>query len=381
MIIKNGTIAQNGKRIKADIEILNNTINQISNNLNGDDIIDASNCFVVPGFIDIHTHGANNVDVNGADINDFEKISDFFASRGTTSWQPSILTDSIEKTNYIIDQIVQYCNNKHSGAKIIGIHLEGPFLSQEYRGSMPEHLIRNEFDLDLIKQYQNTAKGLIKYITVAPELDGIIENIPAINELGIKVAIGHSAADYETSMKAIENGAAAATHTMNAMKLLHQHFPAISGAVLESDVYCEIISDGLHLHPGTIRLIIKTKGLDKVIAITDSIMATGLPDGQYSLGVNSITVKNGDAKLTDTDIRAGSTLTMDRALRNLVDFTNRPIEEVVDLLTINPATLLELKEKGKIDNGYDADLVILDKDLNVKYTLVDGIIQCQSKDE
>ena len=167
---------------------------------------------------------------------------------------------------------------------------------------------------------------------------------------------------------------------MNAMKLMHQHFPAITGAVLESDVYCEIISDGLHLHPGTIRIILKTKGYDKVIAITDSIMAAGLSDGDYSLGVNSITVKDGDAKVTGTDIRAGSTLTMDRALRNLIKITGKNIENIIPLLTENPASLLGLDNKGKILKGYDGDLVILNRDLEVVYTLVAGKIQYKQKD-
>jgi N-acetylglucosamine-6-phosphate deacetylase len=195
------------------------------------------------------------------------------------------------------------------------------------------------------------------------------------------VSIGHSGADYDTAWAAIRAGAEAATHTMNAMLLLHQHRPAITGAVLESDVYCETICDGIHLHPGTVRLILKTKGLDRVVAITDSIMAAGLPDGRYQLGVNDVTVEGGDAKITGTDIRAGSTLTMDRALRNLVKFTGEAPETVLPLLTKNPAKLLGFDKMGEVAAGMAGDLVLLREDLTVAQTLVGGESQFKGPHE
>lgn len=182
---------------------------------------------------------------------------------------------------------------------MMGIHLEGPFLSPEYKGAMPEHLLQSK-NIPLIEEYQKAAQGEIRYITVSPEVDGMVEDIPKLKALGIQVAIGHSGADYDTARAAVANGAMASTHTGNAMKLLHQHFPAIWGAVLEDDrVYCEVICDGRHLHPGTVRLILKTKGLERVVAVTDSIMAAGLPDGEYRLGVNEVVVIDGDAKLKE----------------------------------------------------------------------------------
>ena len=174
-------------------------------------------------------------------------------------------------------------------------------------------------------------------------------------------------------MKAIENGAASCTHIFNAMKLLHQHFPAIMGAALESDIYCEAICDGRHLHPAVVRLLIKTKGLDKVVAITDSIMAAGLPDGNYKLGVNDVVVVDGDAKLASNGVRAGSTLTTGAALKNLMAFTARPMEEILRLLTENPAKLIGVFDrKGSIAEGKDADIVILDRMDNVVDTFVMG---------
>lgn len=338
----------------------------------GAEVYDAAGKFVVPGFIDVHTHGAVGVDVNAATADDLEKISRFVATRGTTAWYCSVLTDTKEQTMWCIDQFKEHKARGSKGANLMGIHLEGPFLSTEYKGAMPEHLLQKP-NMPLLREYQERAEGNIKYITISPEVEGLAEDIPAMKELGITVAIGHSGADYDTSWKAINNGAACCTHIFNAMKLLHQHFPAIMGAAMESDIYCEMICDGRHLHPGTVRLLIKTKGIDKVVAITDSIMAAGLPDGNYKLGVNDVVVVDGDAKLADTGVRAGSTLTQDVALKNLLSFTGRPIEEILPMLSENPAKLLGIFDaKGSIANGKDADIVILDEENNVADVFVGG---------
>ena len=333
---------------------------------------DATGKKVVPGFIDIHTHGSVGVDVNAATAEDLEKISRFVAKNGTTSWFCSVLTDTKEQTEWCIDEFKKHKKMGSEGASLLGIHLEGPFLSTEYKGAMPEHLLMKP-NMQLLKEYQERAEGNIKYITISPEVEGIADDIPKMKELGITVAIGHSGADYETSWKAINNGAECCTHIFNAMKLLHQHFPAIMGAALESDIFCEAICDGRHLHPGTVRLLIKTKGIERVVAITDSIMAAGLPDGNYKLGVNDVVVKDGDAKLADTGVRAGSTLTQNVALKNLLAFTGRPLEEILLLLTENPAKLLKIFDtKGSIADGKDADLVVLDEANEVADVFVGG---------
>ena len=335
-------------------------------------IYDAQGKKVVPGFIDIHTHGAVGVDVNAATAEELGKIGHFMATQGTTSWLCSVLTDTKEQTLWCIDEFKKHKEMECSGANLLGIHLEGPFLAKEFKGAMPEHLLKDA-DVELLKEYQEAAGGNIRYLTVSPEIEGIVDAIPAMKDLGIVVAIGHSGADYDTSMKAIENGAASCTHIFNAMKLLHQHFPAIMGAALESDIYCEAICDGRHLHPAVVRLLIKTKGLDKVVAITDSIMAAGLPDGNYKLGVNDVVVVDGDAKLASNGVRAGSTLTTGAALKNLMAFTARPMEEILRLLTENPAKLIGVFDrKGSIAEGKDADIVILDRMDNVVDTFVMG---------
>lgn len=340
-----------------------------------DRVIDCEGKKAVPGFIDVHTHGAAGIDVNAATAEGLETIARFFASQGTTSCLVSILTDTSEQTLWCIDEYNKWKTLEHKGAEIIGIHLEGPFLASEYKGAMPEHLLKKAPDLELVKRYQDAASGAVRYMTISPELEGMPEFIRDVSGLGIKVAIGHSGASYERAMEAIQSGAVAGTHVGNAMKLLHQHFPAIFGAVLESDVYCEMICDGLHLHPGTVRILLKAKGLDRAVAITDSIMAAGLPDGEYKLGVNDVVVVDGDAKLKEGGVRAGSTLTLAQAYRNLLKFTGRTEEEILPVLTKNPAEMLGVyNELGSIEEGKAADILIMDADRQICTTIVRGRI-------
>jgi N-acetylglucosamine-6-phosphate deacetylase len=377
LFLINGEIFLNGTFQSGILEIQDGKIHLCHENETipkGAKVIDVSGKRIVPGFIDIHTHGAVGVDVNSATADDFEKIGCFFAKNGTTSWLASILTDSEEKTKWCISQYNQNKNIKRKGASLIGLHLEGPFLSPDYKGAMPEELLQKG-NIELIKKYQDMAQGDIRYITVSPEVEGVLDIIPLLSKLGITVSIGHSGADYDTAMSAIEKGVKAATHTGNAMRLLHQHEPAIFGAALESDVYCEIICDGRHLHPGTVRLIVKTKGNKRIAAITDSIMATGLPDGYYHLGVNKIVVENGDAKLVSNGTRAGSTLTQNNALKNLILFTGMSIENIIPMLTENPAKLIGIyNKKGSIAEGKDADIIVIDKDNDVDMVFVGGVL-------
>ena len=326
---------------------------------------------LVPGFIDIHTHGAAGVDVNAATAAQLNgTIGHFFASQGTTGWLCSVLTDTPEQTLWCLDQAKAAMKEEGDWAQLLGVHLEGPFLASQYKGAMPEHLLQKG-SAELFARYEAAGEGAIRYMTVSPEVEGVPAMVRDI-AARVKVAIGHSGAEYDAAMECIANGAVSATHTFNAMRLFHQHQPAIMGAVLESDVYCEAICDGRHLHPASVRLLLKCKGWDRVVAVTDSIMAAGLPDGNYKLGVNDVVVEDGDAKLASDGTRAGSTLTTGQALKNLVKFTGEGPEKVLPLLTENPADLLGLPRKGRIAPGCDADLVVLGEDLTVLRTIVGG---------
>ena len=339
----------------------------------GAETVDASGMKIVPGFIDIHTHGAVGVDVNGANVADLQKIGRFFASNGTTAWLGSVLTDTVEQTSWCIGQFNAYADSSApDAAELLGVHLEGPFLASEYKGAMPEHLLR-QGDAELLRHYQALAQGKIRYITVSPEVPGVADMIPEAKKLGILVGIGHSGATYAQAMEAIAKGAELCTHTFNAMRLFHQHEPAIFGAILESDVYCETICDGRHLAPGSVRMYCKCKGLDRIVAITDSIMAAGLPDGDYHLGVNEVVVEHGDAKLKSNGTRAGSTLTQDVALKNMLKWLPYTLEEILPTLSENPAKEMGLWDrKGSLETGKDADVVLLDEDANVVHVFARG---------
>ena len=369
-LFTNGKVYVDGQFQDTDLLVQDGRVAGFSGK--ADEVVDLGGKLLVPGFLDLHTHGGDGVDVNAATAQDLAKIGKFFAKNGTTGWLCSILTDTPEQTLWCIDQAKAAMAAPITGAQLMGIHLEGPFLCSAYKGAMPEHLLRKG-DPALFRQYQQAAEGAVRYITVSPEVEGVVDMIREISG-STTVAIGHSGADYETSCAAIDAGAQACTHTFNAMGLFHQHRPGIMGAVLERPVCCEAICDGRHLHPGSVRMLLACKGWDRVVAVTDSIQAAGLPDGHYKLGVNDVVVEDGDAKLASNGVRAGSTLTTGQALKNLVKFTGESVEKVLPLLTANPARLIGMDHrKGSIAPGKDADLVVLDQDLNVTATYVAGV--------
>lgn len=367
-------VYQNERFQKGEILVLNGVIARAGESVprpEGTPVIDCQGLRAVPGFIDVHTHGAVGVDVNAADEDGLKKIAVFFASQGVTAFNASVLTDTEEQTLRCIETIKAVARQRGYGAQLLGVHLEGPFLSPQYKGAMPEWLLQKG-DVALMRRYMDAAGEYLRYLTVAPEVEGVSELIPLVTPRAA-VAMGHSGATYEQSMQAIRDGARAVTHTFNGMLLFHQHAPGLMGAGLESDVWCEAICDGRHLHPGAVRMLLKCKGWRRVVPITDSIMAAGLPDGRYKLGVNDVIVKDGDARLAVGDTRAGSTLTMHQALLNLMRFTDQPLENVLPLLSRNPAELLRIDgRKGRIAPGLDADIVLLNDQCEVVRTYVRG---------
>lgn len=373
-VITNALVYTGHRFVPREVYVEEGRVAQLAEKVNapaGCPRLDLGGKRLVPGFIDIHTHGAAGVDVNAATAAQLNgTIGHFFASQGTTGWLCSVLTDTPEQTLWCLDQAKAAMKEEGDWAQLLGVHLEGPFLASQYKGAMPEHLLQKG-SAELFAKYEAAGEGAVKYMTVSPEVEGVPAMVRDI-AARVKVAIGHSGAEYDAAMECIENGAVSATHTFNAMRLFHQHQPAIMGAVLESDVYCEAICDGRHLHPASVRLLLKCKGWDRVVAVTDSIMAAGLPDGNYKLGVNDVVVEDGDAKLASDGTRAGSTLTTGQALKNLVKFTGEGPEKVLPLLTENPADLLGLPRKGRIAPGCDADFVVLGGDLTVLRTIVGG---------
>lgn len=373
--LKNARLLVDGAFRPLDAVVENGKITGLSSSYANDSDLPEWNAHgmrVLPGFLDLHTHGADGVDVNDATAEDLRKIGRFFAAQGVTGWLCSILTDTPEVTLRCIEQARKVIEGgPYDGAPLLGIHLEGPCLCVQYKGAMPEHLLMKQADADFFARCQRAAGGHVRYVTLAPENEGVPELIPRLNAMGIVCAMGHSGAGYDRAMQCVHAGVRSTTHLGNAMRLFHQHDPAIFGAALETDVYVEAICDGRHLHPGTVRLYLKAKGWDRVLAVTDSIMAAGLPDGAYKLGVNDVIVEDGDAKLP-SGVRAGSTLTMIRALRNIASFTGTGVEQASRLLTENPARLMGWTAKGAIAPGRDADFVFLNENDEVVRTVAQG---------
>ncbi len=377
LILLNGNVYTGGSFHKTDVMIQDGKFCRIGSvsaaeTKSGCPLLDAAGKRVIPGFFDQHTHGGMLVDFNHVQTADLDTVCRYFASCGVSCFFPTVMTDAVEtmkeKLDILSDPLVT-----ETYPQIRGIHLEGPFLSPLYKGAMPEKLLQ-PCDFALFRELQDAARGRIKLITISPELPHAAELIEQLTRCGVRVSLGHSGASYEQATAAIKAGAASATHIMNAMKLLHMHDPAILSAVLESDIFAEMICDGLHLHPPIVRLLLKIKGLDKMIGITDSIMAAGCPDGNYELGVNAITVKDGDATLTETGVRAGSTLTMNAALKNVLRFTGLPAETVLPLFTANPAKLNGMYDlTGSIDVGKYADFAVLDERDTCVCTYAKGI--------
>ncbi len=375
LVLRGGQVSLREGMRRLDLRLAGGRISAMGEDLplEGAKAVDASGCYVVPGFIDAHTHGGAGVDVNHADLADLKKLAAFFASQGITSFLPTVLSDApdemAQSLRAVADARDASMKPGWNGARVLGCHLEGPHLCSAYKGAMPEQYLTVP-DPGAFEKLQEAGRGCILRMTLSPEMPGAPEFTAWLVRQGVSVSLGHSGADYRQTMDCIRQGAASATHTMNAMRPLHQHEPGILGAVLESDVYCEAICDGLHLHPGIVRLLVKTKGLGRIVAVTDSIMAAGLQDGEYVLGVQPIVVTDGDARLKNGGSRAGSTLTMAKALQNLASFTGLPLHQAIVPLTAAPAALLGLESrKGRIQTGMDADITLLRPDLSVLMTI------------
>lgn len=331
-----------------------------------DEIIDANGRYVSPGFINVHIHGCCGVDAMDDDDKALDKMREILPKTGVTAFLPTTMTYDFPKIYRSLDRIKR-AMGKSGGAVVLGAHVEGPFISTTYKGAQAAKNIV-QADFSLLEQY----KGVMKIITLAPEKLMDYSFVEFCRQYGICVSMGHSEADYEQALAAIDAGVSHVTHLFNAMPPLHHRKPGIIGAVLDSDVNCELIADNVHVHPALQRMVYRSKAPEHIILITDSMRACMLPDGKSELGGQDVFVENQVARLADGTI-AGSVLTMDQAIKRFWDNTGANLAEVVGMASANPAKELGIfDECGSIDIGKNADLVIFDQNLTVFTTMVKG---------
>ena len=329
-----------------------------------------------PGFLDVHIHGAGGHDVMEASEDALRTIARTVAAHGTTSFVATTVTASPDSTARAAEGIAHYIATQHQAedcrAEALGIHFEGPFISSVRRGVHPPEFLRLP-SAELLEQMIHAAKGNAQILTIAPELLGAMPCIDAARKSGLVVALGHTDATYEQARAAIARGARHAVHVYNAMRPFSHRDSGVIGAVLTTPaVTAELIADGVHVDETAMRLLLQAKGAGGVILVSDGTAATGMPDGKYTLGTFEVTVSGGVSRNAEGKL-AGSTLTLDRALRNIVNL-GIPLADALRMLTLNPATLLSIEfKKGALRCGADADLLLLDAALNLTQVWTRGV--------
>jgi N-acetylglucosamine-6-phosphate deacetylase len=328
--------------------------------------INAQGFFVSAGFIDIHVHGCAGIDTMDERPDAITLLSEKLPPTGVTAFLPTTMTMRFDKIESALTNIRLAMGNA-PGAQVLGCHLEGPFISQAFKGAQdPAYILPPDFSK--IKAYSD----VIKIITLAPEGPASAVFIRSCRERGITVALGHSAISYEAAMAAIKEGVSHITHIFNALAPFHHRQPGVIGAAADSDVTCELIADNLHVHPAAQRLLLKIKGSDKIILITDAMRASLMSDGKYDFGGQVVLVQDGQARLA-SGVIAGSVLTLNQAIFNFKQTSGLDLATVIRMVTVNPAKRLGVfASKGSIAVGKDADLVIFDDTLTIHVTIVRG---------
>jgi N-acetylglucosamine-6-phosphate deacetylase len=332
---------------------------------------DGKRNMLIPGFIDLHVHGGMGADFMDLDLNGVEDICRFHASHGTTGLLATTMTAPIRN----LEEVIRFYNKyekKGGGAAILGLHLEGPFINEKYKGAQNGEWIEPP-TVDRVKRVFAAAKpNWIKMMTLAPELIEDERVFELLQQQQLILSAGHTDLDYEGGCSCIRKGVNHATHVGNAMRGFHHRDPGVIGLVMEGKLSFDLIADGIHVAPAFIRLLTRICALDQILLITDAMRAAGLQDGEYELGGQKVNVQGMEARLHE-GVLAGSLLTMDQALKNFIAYTQLPFEQAIRLVTRNPARKLGLSHrKGSIHIGKDADLVLLNEELEVLATWVNG---------
>lgn len=373
---KNASVYAEGKGIIRTSVYFDDKIRQIGGYVAGAEEIELpENAVVLPGFIDEHIHGAGGSDAMDGNTKDLAIIAETVAKEGTTSFLATTMTQSKENILKAMRAVKEYREAAgEQGARIAGVHLEGPFIAAAHKGAQPLEYVAAP-DAKTFDEYNAACGNAIKIITLAPETDGALDFIRHIVAQGTVVSVGHTGAKYAEVKAAMEAGATNVTHTYNAQSPLHhREIGVVGSALLLEDLYCELICDTIHVSVPAMQLLVKNKRADKLALITDAMRAKGLADGVSELGGQTVYVKGGEARLADGTL-AGSVLRMNRALQNMVEKVGVPLTQAVDYCTINPARTLKMEnEAGSIAEGKRADFAVLNDKFDVLYTVRDGRI-------
>lgn len=361
-------IIENGKILEITTSAVRHEIDSVQ--------IDATDLYLCPGFIDIHFHGAVGKDTMDGDLQSLQILSNYCAEHGVTSFYPTTWSASPEDIMIAINNVKKN-KAKLVGAQVLGVHIEGPYINVKFRGAQLPSMIRNPRKEEFQQWFDS---GIVKLITCAPEIPGGIEFVEEAVSRDIRISVGHSGATYEQVIEAANFGATQATHLFNGMQGLNHREPGTVGGLLADErIYPQVICDGVHLHPGVVKIIVNAKSVSKVILITDSIRGAGLPDGDYDHKGQKFAVRDGIARTPEGGL-SGSTLTLDAAVRNAMKFTGKSIEDTIPMVTSVPAQAMGVsKKKGNVEKGYDADLVLINQAFHVEKTLVDGKIVYEKK--
>lgn len=335
---------------------------------------------IVPGFVDLHIHGAGGSSFLDADPDAFAEVCRFAARHGTTTL---LATLDAAPEQQLVDAVraLAAFEGVEDGARIAGIHLEGPFLNPEHAGAHHARHFQAPA-LDMLERLTDASQGRVRHVTLAPELPGALGAIEYLREHGVTVGLGHSAADYRTARRAIAHGALVGTHVPHGLPPLHQRDLSITTALMTDDrVVAELIADGIHVHPAMVRMLVRSKLPERVALVTNSIFSAGLPDGTYTRDETPITVEHGTPRETQTGVLAGSSLTMVEAFTNIMQFTGASLHDASRMASEVPAAILgQERTIGRIAAGMLADLTVLDHDGSVWMTMVAGRIAYRAED-